>query len=235
MEDFLNDPYAIAAYIKQAEKKTPVKLYVQGDFSGVDTGSLKAFGNETFKLIFGTIQEVDAWLAQHQERIHDQMMEVDRRNSAIALLDISHLDARIEPGAIIRDLVTLGSNVVVMMGAVINIGASIGDKTMIDMNAVIGARGTIGKNCHIGAGAVVAGVLEPPSRQPVIIEDDVLVGANAVILEGVRIGQGAVVAAGAIVLEDVPAGVVVAGSPARIIKTKDDQTKAKTEILEDLR
>ena len=44
---------------------------------------------------------------------------------------------------------------------------------MIDMNAVIGARGIIGNNCHIGAGSVIAGVLEPPSKQPVIIEDDV--------------------------------------------------------------
>ncbi|MGO0943715.1 DapH/DapD/GlmU-related protein, partial [Clostridioides difficile] len=42
-------------------------------------------------------------------------------------------------------------------------------------------------------------VLEPPSATPVIVEDDVLIGANAVILEGVRIGKGAVVAAGAVV------------------------------------
>jgi 2,3,4,5-tetrahydropyridine-2-carboxylate N-succinyltransferase len=106
---------------------------------------------------------------------------------------------------------------------------------MIDMNAVVGARGTIGKYCHIGAGAVVAGVLEPPSKQPVIIEDHVLVGANAVILEGVRIGKGSVVAAGAVVTEDVPEGVVVAGTPARIIKRKDEKTESKTEILKDLR
>ncbi len=106
---------------------------------------------------------------------------------------------------------------------------------MVDMNAVVGARGTIGKNCHIGAGAVVAGVLEPPSKTPVIIEDGVLVGANAVILEGVRIGKNAVVAAGAIVTEDVPEESVVAGSPARIIKQKDEKTKEKTKILDDLR
>ena len=53
------------------------------------------------------------------------------------------------------------------------------------MNAVIGGRAIIGKNCHIGAGAVLAGVIEPPSAEPVRVEDDVLVGANAVILEGV--------------------------------------------------
>ena len=235
METFLSDPYAIAAYIKQAVKKTPVKLWVQGDFKDVSLDGLMAFGSSDFKFIVGEAQVVEAWLDVNKANITVQFMEVDRRNSAIPLLDISHLEARIEPGVTIRDFVTIGKQVVIMMGAVINIGAVIGDGTMIDMNAVVGARGTIGKNCHIGAGAVVAGVLEPPSKQPVIIEDDVLVGANAVILEGVRIGKGSVVAAGAIVLEDVPAGVVVAGSPAKIVKMKDAKTEAKTEILQDLR
>ena len=100
---------------------------------------------------------------------------------------------------------------------------------------MLGARATIGKNCHIGAGAVVAGVLEPPSKQPVIIEDEVLIGANAVILEGVKIGKGAVVAAGSVVTEDIPAGVVAAGSPAKVIKDKDEKTEDKTELLDDLR
>ncbi|MDU1686161.1 MAG: DapH/DapD/GlmU-related protein, partial [Clostridium perfringens] len=76
---------------------------------------------------------------------------------------------------------------------------------------------------------------EPPSKTPCIIEDDVLIGANAVILEGVKIGKGSVVAAGSVVVEDVPAGVVVAGTPAKIIKSVDEKTKDKTEILDDLR
>jgi 2,3,4,5-tetrahydropyridine-2-carboxylate N-succinyltransferase len=82
---------------------------------------------------------------------------------------------------------------------------------------------------------VIAGVLEPPSATPVIIEDDVLVGANAVVLEGVRVGKGAVVAAGAIVTKDVEPGTVVAGSPAKFIKYKDEKTSEKTKLLEDLR
>ncbi|MGB2993632.1 MAG: DapH/DapD/GlmU-related protein, partial [Paenisporosarcina sp.] len=121
------------------------------------------------------------------------------------------------------------------MGAVINIGAVIGDGSMIDMGAILGGRATVGKNCHIGAGAVLAGVIEPPSAMPVIVEDDVLIGANAVVLEGVKIGKGSVVAAGAIVTKDVPPYTVVAGMPAKVIKEIDDKTKSKTEIMQELR
>jgi 2,3,4,5-tetrahydropyridine-2-carboxylate N-succinyltransferase len=122
-----------------------------------------------------------------------------------------------------------------MMGAVINIGAEIGEGAMIDMNAVVGARGKIGNNVHVGAGAVIAGVLEPPSSQPVIIEDNVLIGANAVVLEGVKVGKGSVVAAGSVVVSDVESGVVVAGAPAKVIKQVDDRTKDKTKLMDDLR
>jgi 2,3,4,5-tetrahydropyridine-2-carboxylate N-succinyltransferase/tetrahydrodipicolinate N-acetyltransferase len=121
------------------------------------------------------------------------------------------------------------------MGAVINIGAVVGKGTMIDMGAVLGGRAIVGERCHIGAGTVLAGVVEPASATPVIVEDGVLIGANAVVIEGVHIGKNAVVAAGAVVIEDVPENAVVAGSPARIVKMKDEKTESKTALVDALR
>lgn len=228
--------HEIIAFIQKSEKKTPVKLYIKGELAGIDFGAnSKAFITGNTGVVFGEWKDLEPVLTQHAEKIEDYVVENDRRNSAIPLLDMKGIQARIEPGAIIRDQVTIGNNAVIMMGASINIGAVIGEGTMIDMNAVVGGRGTIGKNCHVGAGAVIAGVVEPPSATPVIIEDDVLIGANAVILEGVRVGKGSVVAAGAIVIDDVPPNVVVAGTPARVIKQIDDKTRSKTEIMQELR
>ena len=58
---------------------------------------------------------------------------------------------------------------------------------------------------------------------------------DAVVIEGVRIGRGAVIAAGAIVTHDVPANMVAAGCPAKIIKEKDEKTTLKTALEQDLR
>jgi carbonic anhydrase/acetyltransferase-like protein (isoleucine patch superfamily) len=58
-------------------------------------------------------------------------------------------------------------------------------------------------------------------KQPVVIEDDVWVGAGAILLPGVRVGAGSIVAAGAVVASDVPPAVIVAGVPARVTRRLD--------------
>jgi acetyltransferase-like isoleucine patch superfamily enzyme len=60
----------------------------------------------------------------------------------------------------------------------------------------------------------------PPSSAPVLVEDDVYIGAGATILAGVKIGKGALVGAAALVREDVPAGAKVAGVPARVLENR---------------
>ncbi|NRD78708.1 2,3,4,5-tetrahydropyridine-2,6-dicarboxylate N-acetyltransferase [Bacillus sp. BRMEA1] len=230
------DAHEIISFIQNSKKSTPVKVYLKGELEGIDFGSeSKTFINGESGVVFGEWEYIKTVLEANKEKIADYVIEDDRRNSAIPLLDIKNINARIEPGVVIRDQVEIGDNAVIMMGSVINIGAVIGEKTMIDMGVVLGGRATVGKNCHIGAGTVLAGVIEPPSAKPVIIEDEVLIGANAVVLEGVTVGKGAVVAAGAVVTKDVEPYTVVAGTPAKKIKDIDEKTKSKTEIMQELR
>ncbi len=225
----------IISYIQNAEKKTPVKVYVwySEPFSVANAKVFPAAPGHM--VLFGDWKDISPVLAENREKILDCVVENDCRNSAIPMLDLKELPARIEPGAIIREQVTIEKNAVIMMGAILNIGAFVGEGTMIDMGAVLGGRATVGKHCHVGAGAVLAGVIEPASATPVIVEDNVLIGANAVVIEGCRIGQGAVVAAGAVVVSDVAPNTVVAGCPARVIKVKDEKTAGKTALVDALR
>lgn len=226
----------IIQYISDAKKSTPLKVYVNGHFENVTfPESFKVFGSEHSKVIFCEADEWKQFYQQNHSLITELEIEMDRRNSAIPLKDLTNTNARIEPGAFIREQAIIEDGAVVMIGATINIGAIVGEGTMIDMNATLGGRATTGKNVHVGAGAVLAGVIEPPSASPVVIEDNVLIGANAVILEGVRVGAGAIVAAGAIVTQDVPAGAVVAGTPAKVIKQTSEVQDSKREIVSALR
>ena len=211
----------IIQFIANAEKTTPVELYTDEEIK--ETHSCKVIGKDGLKIVFGDWQNVEKVIKDNN--LTNYYLKNDRRNSGVPMLDIKNINARIEPGVYIRDKVSIGDRAVIMMGAVINIG----------MNVVLGGRAKVGKNCHIGAGAVLAGVIEPPSADPVVVEDNVVIGANAVVLEGVRVGKGSVVAAGAVVTENVPENVVVAGTPAKIIKNVDDKTASKTELVEELR
>lgn len=226
----------IINYIGNAPKKTPVKVFIKGELDKVDfPAKVQNFTEKNSGVIFGDWHDVEPFLRENQELITDYHVENDARNSAVPLLDLKEIDARIEPGALIRDQVVIGKNAVVMMGAIINIGAEIGEGSMIDMGAVLGGRAIVGKHCHIGAGTVLAGVIEPASAEPVRIDDNVLIGANAVVIEGVHVGEGAVIAAGAIVTHDVEPHTVVAGVPAKFVKNVDDQTTSKTGLEDDLR
>ncbi|MFH2008140.1 MAG: acyltransferase [bacterium] len=65
------------------------------------------------------------------------------------------------------------------------------------------------KNLHLG-------------EKPVTLEDDAWIGCHCVVLRGVTVGARGVVAAGSVVTQDVPPGVIVAGNPAKVIREIDD-------------
>ena len=114
----------IIAFIGNAEKKTNVKVTFEGELATAVPASVTKLGN----VLFGDWKDIEPLLANLTEN-KDYVVEQDGRNSAVPLLDKRYLNARIEPGAIIRDQVTIEDNAVVMMGAVINIGAEIGAGT----------------------------------------------------------------------------------------------------------
>jgi 2,3,4,5-tetrahydropyridine-2,6-dicarboxylate N-acetyltransferase len=229
------DSYGLINQIANSKKQTPVKVTLKGKLNQNIRNVNGFFGNEDFGVLYCSLDEWERIKEKDSELIDDFVLECDRRNSAIPMADLTKYNARIEPGAIIRDFVEIGDGAVIMMGAVLNLGSVVGKGTMIDMNVVLGGRAKVGENCHIGAGAVLAGVIEPPSADPVVIEDNVLVGANAVITEGVRVGKNAVIAAGSVVLSNVEANSVYAGIPARKIKEADTKTKGKTQMIQALR
>lgn len=106
----------------------------------------------------------------------------------------------------------------------------IGDHTRIGLHNTIIGPVDIGNHVNLAQGITVTALNhnfsdtnkrideQGVSTNPVTIEDDVWVGANAVILPGVTIGEHCVVAAGAVVTKDVPPHSLVAGVPAKVIK-----------------
>jgi serine acetyltransferase len=105
---------------------------------------------------------------------------------------------------------------------VINDGTYINRYTVLDSFArvEIGRNCLIGPHCYIGDHTRtrtegIALSASPMHGEAIVLEDDVWLGAGVVVTKGVRIGRGATVGAGAVVTRDVPAGVTVAGVPAR--------------------
>ncbi len=92
---------------------------------------------------------------------------------------------------------------------------------------------TIGRYFHVGRGLTIFSTnhnWEPAEfipydekmlARPVLIQDFVWCGANVTIVPGVTVGEGAIIGAGAVVTRDVPAGAVVGGNPAQVIKSRD--------------
>ncbi len=150
--------------------------------------------------------------------------------------------------------IEIGEDSIVMHGAVLHVynfrdlpnsGIKIGRDSLIGEYSIIRGQGgvTIGNRVFTSPFTQIIAVnhiFDDPKRpfteqgitaEGIVIEDDCWLGAGAVITDGVRVGQGSVVAAGAVVTKDVPPHSVVAGVPAKVIKTIDGQTTAREKTI----
>ncbi len=124
--------------------------------------------------------------------------------------------------------ITVGDDVFIAEGAHLSATLShitIGSKVMIGPKVTM----ITGDHNTSVVGAYMKDVKQKRSEddQPIIIHDDVWIGATATILKGVTIGEGAIVAAGALVRVDVAANTIVAGVPAKIIRDRFSQEELK--------
>src|SRR3954470_11788516 len=112
---------------------------------------------------------------------------------------------RVVPGgSSVRAGAYVARGVVCMPPMYVNTGAWVDEGTMVDSHALVGSCAQIGKRVHLSAAAQIGGVLEPVNANPVVIEDDVLVGGNCGVYEGTVVRAGAVLAAGVVLTRGTP-------------------------------
>lgn len=170
------------------------------------------------------------------EAVFEEMHRAKRLTQQLNTVDRSNFPAI---AAIVKELFGKSEDAMVMppffcdYGSHISVGKSFFANyncTILDVAAV-----TIGDNCLLAPNVAIytAGhPIHPMTRRsgyeygkPVTIGDDVWIGGSAVICPGVTIGDGAVIGAGSVVTKDIPANVVAAGNPCRVLRpiTEDDR------------
>lgn len=152
--------------------------------------------------------EVNTWVKEGILFIFRNSNIVDMSAGGMSFYDKKHLTLkpttidnkiRIVPGgSSIRNGCYVSESVICMPPMYINIGAYVDSGTMIDSHALVGTCAQVGKNVHLSAASQIGGVLEPAGALPVIIEDDVMIGGNCGVYEGVRVGKRAVLGTGTI-------------------------------------
>lgn len=121
----------------------------------------------------------------------------------------------IHPTVIASETVELGEGVIICAGSILTVNLSIADHCIINLNCTIGHDVVIEDFCTLNPTASVNGHDH--------LEEGVYIGSGATLIEGVRIGRWSTIGAGAVVVEDIPSGVVAVGVPAKSIRSKKSE------------
>jgi 2,3,4,5-tetrahydropyridine-2,6-dicarboxylate N-succinyltransferase len=264
-EDIIDDAFERRTRLSGAEL-TALAPHIDAGLAALDRGDLRAarlvdgtwvadtFVQKLLLLSFLTGENVLATAGPGRPRSYDKLpLKFETWDEAA----FRTARVRVVPGAVVR----YGAHVApgaVLMPCFVNVGAHVGEGTMVDTWATVGSCAQVGRRCHISGGAGIGGVLEPVGETPVVIEDEVFVGARSEIAEGVRVRRGAVIgmgvflgrstpivdrASGEVLFGEVPEkAVVVPGTrtdPRRpeiavyaavIVKYADERTRGKTAL-----
>ncbi|MFC7075659.1 2,3,4,5-tetrahydropyridine-2,6-dicarboxylate N-succinyltransferase [Haloarcula halophila] len=107
-------------------------------------------------------------------------------------------------GTTIRRGAYLGEDCIMMSPSFVNVGAHVGDGTLIDSCDTVGSCAQIGENVKLGANTLIGGVLEPVESAPVIVEDDVSLGAGCRVTSGFVVGEGSIVGENTLLTPRIP-------------------------------
>ena len=107
-------------------------------------------------------------------------------------------------GTTIRRGAYLGSDCIMMSPSFVNAGAYVGDGTLVDSCDTVGSCAQIGENVKLGANTLIGGVLEPVEDAPVVLEDNVSLGAGCRVTSGFRIGENSIVGENTLLTPRIP-------------------------------
>ncbi|GAB3021374.1 2,3,4,5-tetrahydropyridine-2,6-dicarboxylate N-succinyltransferase [Natronobiforma cellulositropha] len=107
-------------------------------------------------------------------------------------------------GTVVRQGAHVGSNCILMSPAFVNIGAYVGDGTLVDSCDTVGSCAQIGENVKLGANTLIGGVLEPVESAPVVVEDNVSLGAGCRVTSGFVVGENSVVGENTLLTPRIP-------------------------------
>ncbi|QCC58259.1 2,3,4,5-tetrahydropyridine-2,6-dicarboxylate N-succinyltransferase [Natrinema thermotolerans] len=107
-------------------------------------------------------------------------------------------------GTVVRQGAHIGSDCIMMSPSFVNIGAYVGDGTLVDSCDTVGSCAQIGDNVKLGANTLIGGVLEPVENAPVIVEDNVSLGAGCRVTSGFVVGENSVVGENTLLTPRIP-------------------------------